>query len=195
MMRQFHLTFVLFLFWGNVNCLQNKTNHDHKRAFFQQFLQPGSNGLSNFIKPVSNGLSNFIKPGSNELSNFIKPGSNGDFLLSALQSNGLSNFITGFPSNLFPNSISNPSKPTKNTDTTKPNKRQFAKAGLEAHNKRRMTSPHYGTKLILDDKLCREAQSYANKLARRDGGLQHARGTGQGENLSWQSGGAASAET
>merc|ERR1711890_107953 len=62
---------------------------------------------------------------------------------------------------------------------------QFAKEGLESHNSRR-SAP-----LKLDDDLCKDAQAYADKLAKDDAGLIHAsaelRKKGQGENLAWAS--------
>ena len=62
-------------------------------------------------------------------------------------------------------------------------------ASLEAHNAHRLSSPHYGTLLELDHDLCKDAQSYADKLASADNGLQHDNVQGQGENLAWNSGG------
>merc|ERR1719319_1504468 len=161
-------------------------------------IKPGSNGWSTFIKPGSNGWTTFIKPGSNGWSNFIKPGSNGwsNFIKPA--SNVWSNFTkpgSNGPSFNTPRPSFNTSKPSiiterpTNSSVIPSSQLGFAEAGLKAHNTRRLTSPHYGTLLVLDDKLCKDAQSYADLLAKRDSGLQHARGTGQGENLSWQSSG------
>ena len=74
-------------------------------------------------------------------------------------------------------------RPSKQKNRSKWRQQRFAKAGLEAHNKKRRTSPHYGSKLVLDAKLCRVAQRYAEKLARRNSGLQPSRIRGLGENL------------
>jgi len=74
-------------------------------------------------------------------------------------------------------------RPNKQRNNSKRKQEKFAQDGLEAHNKKRRTSPHYGTKLVLDDKLCRGAQRYAEKLARRNSGLQPSRARGIGENL------------
>merc|ERR1719416_260255 len=135
-MRQFHLSFGLFLVLTTVNCSQNKRNPDDDRGF----------ALRN-------------ESSRRSTSHFIIPGSNG-----------------------LPHSWNSIDQP----ELYKPTTRQFAQEALAAHNKYRKTSPHYGTKLVLDGKLCRDAQRYADKLARRGGGVQHARGTGQGENLSGQ---------
>jgi len=65
---------------------------------------------------------------------------------------------------------------------------QFAKEGLESHNKRSERSGH---PLKLDSDLCKDAQAYADKLAAADTGMKHAtaelRQKGQGENLYWAS--------
>ena len=61
----------------------------------------------------------------------------------------------------------------------------FLQEGLELHNEKRKTSPHYGTELVLDEELCKGAQKYANLLAQRNAGLQHFGGLSidLGENL------------
>ena len=74
-------------------------------------------------------------------------------------------------------------RPFKQSFSSKWRQQKFAKAALEAHNKKRRTSPHYGSKLVLDAKLCRGAQRYAQKLAKRNSGLQPSRIRGLGENL------------
>ena len=43
-----------------------------------------------------------------------------------------------------------------------------------------------GNPYKLDQDLCKEAQSYANELARRDTGMKHSSGN-YGENLAWNS--------
>jgi len=61
----------------------------------------------------------------------------------------------------------------------------FAKEGLDMHNR---LPERRGNPYKLDSRLCREAQSYANTLARRDiDGGEHANQHGDGENLAWQS--------
>ena len=74
-------------------------------------------------------------------------------------------------------------RPNKQKSNYKLKRQNFAKAALEAHNNKRRTSPHYGSKLVLDAKLCRGAQRYAEKLAKRNSGLQPSRIRGLGENL------------
>merc|ERR1711981_487305 len=69
---------------------------------------------------------------------------------------------------------------------------QFAKEGLESHNKRRkLGGPSFNVPLKLDKDLCDDAQAYADQLAANDNGLIHASAElsqkGQGENLAWAS--------
>merc|ERR1719319_2190151 len=77
-----------------------------------------------------------------------------------------------FPSTNTPKPHVTTETPTDFPDISA-NASEFGAAGIEAHNKRRRTSPHYGTSLTLDANLCRDAQNYADILARRNSGLQH----------------------
>ena len=61
-------------------------------------------------------------------------------------------------------------------------------ACLKAHNEKRAL--HKAPPLVWDATLARHAQSWANHLANEVGHMEHAQGTGEGENLYWSMGSA-----
>ena len=58
-------------------------------------------------------------------------------------------------------------------------------ACLKAHNDLRKL--HHAPSLTWSDELAEHAQKWANHLANDVGRMQHAQGTGEGENLYWSS--------
>jgi len=136
-------------------------------------------------QPVNLGQIPILQNLENQLNNLLNPTNLGNSLGTQGQLN-----ISLKPTTQNQHLISELLKPSKQDETTKRPKpsnhdipTNVAKEGLEVHNRLRATSPHYGTKLVLDEKLCKDAQRFADQLAARDSGLQHAK-TDQGENLS-----------